>query len=50
MGILGAIVLSEPLLVRTNQAKAAERRAIGAQLVGHQQFRHDALLLEQLAQ
>ena len=39
MGILGTIVLSEPLLMRTNQAKVAERRAIGAQFVGHQQFR-----------
>ena len=50
MGILSAIVLSEPLLMRTNQAKVAERRAIGAQLVGHQKFRHKALLLEKLAQ
>ena len=50
MGILSAIVLSEPLLMRTNQAKVAERRAIGAQLVGHQKFRHKALLLEQFAQ
>jgi hypothetical protein len=25
-----------------------ERRGIGAQLVGHQQFRHEALLLQQL--
>jgi hypothetical protein len=36
--------------MRTNQAKVAECRAAGAQLVGHQQFRHKALLLEKLAQ
>src|SRR6516225_6074146 len=33
----------------TGQSKTPERGGVGAQLVGDQQFRHDVLLLEQLA-
>jgi hypothetical protein len=43
------IVLSQPLLMRTRQPQTPERRGIGAQLIGDQQFRREALFLEQLA-
>ena len=35
--------------MRAGQPKMPKRRAIGAQLVGDQQFRREALFLEQLA-
>ena len=49
MRILRAIVLPEPLFMRAGQMQLPERRIIGAQLVGHQQFRHKPLLSEKLA-
>jgi hypothetical protein len=49
MRILRPIVLAEPLLMRTGQSETAERRGVGAQFVGDQQFRGEAVLLEQLA-
>src|SRR5580704_3444896 len=49
MRILGAIVLPEPLLMEAGQLQLPERRAVGAQLVSYQQFRHKPLLSEQLA-
>ena len=49
MRILGAIVLPEPLFMRAGQPQTPERRGVGMQLVGHQQLRDEALLLEQLA-
>ena len=36
--------------MRASQSETPERRGVGAQLVGDQQFRREALLLEQLAQ
>jgi hypothetical protein len=50
MRILRPIVLSKPLLMPADQSETPERGGVGAQLVGDQQFRHEALLLEQLAQ
>jgi hypothetical protein len=49
MRILGAIVLPESLFMRAGQPQTPERRGVGAELVGHQQLRDEALLLEQLA-
>ena len=49
MRILRPIVFPKPLLMPTGQSKTPERGGVGAQLVGDQQFRHEALLLEQLA-
>ena len=49
MRVLRAIVRPKPLLVTAGQAQMAERRGVGAQLVGHQQLRRKALLPEQLA-
>src|SRR5580704_10755691 len=49
MRILGAIVLPEPLFMRAGQLQLSERRAVGAQLVSYQQFRHKPLLSEKLA-
>jgi hypothetical protein len=49
MRILCPIILPEPLLMRTGQSETAERRGVGAQFVGDQQFRREAVLLEQLA-
>ena len=49
MRILYPIVLSQPLFVTAVQAQTAERRGVGAQLVGDQQFGCKALLFEQLA-
>src|SRR5215470_7744611 len=42
-------VFPKPLLMPTGQAQTSERAGVEAQLVGDQQFRHEALLLEQLA-
>ena len=49
MRVFGAIVLPEPLLMRAGQAELPERRAIGAKLVGSQQFRCETQFAEQLA-
>ena len=49
MRVLRPIVTPKPLFVRTAQSQAPERRGIGAQLVGHQQFRRKPLLSEKLA-
>jgi hypothetical protein len=49
MRILGAIILPEPLFRRAGQPHTPERRGVRAQLVGHQQLRYEALLLEKLA-
>ena len=49
MRILRPIIFPKPLLMPTGQSKTPERGGVGAQLVGDQQFRHEALLLEQLA-
>jgi len=47
MRILRPIVLPRPLLMPTGQSQTLERRGVGAQLVGDQQFRRETLLLEQ---
>src|SRR6516164_6602233 len=39
----------KPLFVATGQSQTSERGGVGAQLVGDQQFRHEALLLQQFA-
>ena len=49
MRILRPIILPEPLLMWTGQSETAERRGVGAQFVGDQQFRREAVLPEQLA-
>ena len=49
MRVFGAIIFSQPLLMWAGQSQTPERGGVGAQLVGDQQFRHEALLLEQLA-
>src|SRR6202023_3992835 len=49
MGIFGAVVLPQSLLMRAGQLEVPEGRAVGAELVGRQQFRREALFLEQLA-
>src|SRR6266446_911347 len=49
MRIFSPIVPPQPLLVRAGQAQTPEGRSVGAQLVGYQQLRHKALLLEKLA-
>jgi hypothetical protein len=46
---LSAIVLSEASIVRTGEAQLPQSRAVGAQLVGDQQFRYEALFLQQFA-
>src|SRR5471032_938257 len=46
MGVLRAIVLSEALLMRAGRAELPESRPVGAELVGRQQFRHEALFPE----
>jgi len=40
---------SEPLFMRAGQPKMPDCRAVGAQLLSHQQFRGKALLFEPLA-
>src|SRR5205807_4554899 len=49
MRILRPILLSKPLLMPADLSETPERGGVGAQLVGDQQFRHEASLLEQLA-
>jgi len=49
MRVFRPIVVSQPLVMRTGKSKTPERRGVGAQFVGDQQFRRDTLLLEQLA-
>ena len=49
MGVLGAIVLPDALLVGASQAKVPERCSIGGELVGRQPLRREALLPEELA-
>jgi hypothetical protein len=49
MRVFGSIVHPQPLLMRAGQAQMAERRCVGTQFVGDQQFGGEALLLEQLA-
>src|SRR5580704_12917120 len=49
MRILRPIVLPKPLLMPAGQSQTPERRSVGAQLVGDQQFRRETLLLEQFA-
>ena len=49
MGVFSAIVFSEAPIVRAVEAQLPESRAVGAQLVGDQQLRCEALFLEQLA-
>jgi hypothetical protein len=41
-------VLPKPFLMPAGQSQTPERRGVGAQLVGDQQFRRDTLLFEQL--
>jgi hypothetical protein len=48
MGVFGAVVLPDPLLMRAGQAKMPQGRAVGAELVGDQQLRREALLPQQL--
>jgi hypothetical protein len=49
MRILRPIVFAKPLLMPIGQSQTLERATVGAQLVGDHNFRHEALLLEQLA-
>src|SRR5271166_873174 len=49
MRILRPIIASETLLMRAGQPKMPRCPAVRTQLVGDQQFRREALLLEQLA-
>jgi len=49
MRVLRAIVIPQRLLMRTGKPETSERRGVGAQLAGDQQFRRKTLLLEQLA-
>ena len=49
MRILRPVIFPKALLAPTGQSHMPETPAVGAQLVGDQQFRHEALLLEQLA-
>jgi hypothetical protein len=49
MRVLHPVVSPEALFVRTGQPEMSKRRAVGAQLVGDQQFRRKSLLFEQLA-
>jgi|HubBroStandDraft_4_1064222.scaffolds.fasta_scaffold01312_4 hypothetical protein len=49
VGILGAIVRPQSLLMRTGQAQVPESRSVGAELVGRQQFWREASFPEQLA-
>ena len=48
MRVLRPVVFPKPLLMSTGQSQTSERAGVGAQLVGDQQFRYEALLLEQL--
>src|SRR5215469_6277039 len=44
--ILRPIIFPTPLLMPTGKSQTPERGGVGAQLVGDQQFPHEALLLE----
>ena len=46
MRILRPIVASKTLFMRAGQPQMPECRAVGAQLVGYQQFRRESLFLE----
>ena len=48
MRVLRAIVRPQPLLVTAGQAQTMERRGVGAQLVGDQQFGDEARFLSSL--
>ena len=48
MGVFSAIVFSEASITRAGEAQLPESRAVGAQLVGDQQLRCEALFLEGL--
>src|SRR5580658_6819206 len=48
MGVLGAIIRPQPLLMRAGQAKMPERCPVGAELVGGQQFRREAQFPQEL--
>jgi DNA-binding transcriptional LysR family regulator len=50
VGVLGPIILAEPLVMTTGQMEFSERGAVGPQFVGHDQPGCEALLSEQLAQ
>src|SRR5260370_3975797 len=47
--VLRAIVLPQSLLMKAGQAQVPESRSVGAELVGSEQFRREALFLEELA-
>ena len=47
MRVFSAIIFAPPLLVWAGQPQAPERGGVGAQLIGDQQFRREALFLEQ---
>ena len=49
MGVFSAVVLPDPLLMRAGQAKMPQGRAVGAELVGDQQLRREALFPQQLS-
>jgi hypothetical protein len=49
VGILGAIVRPQSLLMRTGQAEMPKSGSVRAQLIGRQGFRREALFPEQLA-
>src|SRR5580704_18417821 len=49
MGVLGAIVLPQSLFMTAGQVHVPKTRSVGAELVGRQQFRREALFLEKLA-
>jgi hypothetical protein len=45
MGVFSAIVFTEAPIMRAGEAQSPESRAVGAQLVGDQQLRCEALFL-----
>jgi hypothetical protein len=49
MGVLRAIVLPQALLMTARQAQVPDSSSVGAELVGREQFRREALFLEELA-
>src|SRR5438045_3222735 len=49
MGVFSAIVLSEAPIMRAGEAQLFGSQAVGAQLVGDQQLRREAVFAEQLA-
>ena len=50
MRILPSVVFPKPLLMPTGQSQSSKRAGVRAQLVGDQQSRSEALLLQQFAQ